>query len=70
MQFEEGRHQVEREGEDDGRVLLGGDFGQGLEVAKLEILYHNFQRLSNIFLRCVQWLRAFPPFFLALLNLS
>ena len=31
----EGRHDVNREGEDDSRVVFGGDAAQGLEIAEL-----------------------------------
>ena len=33
----EGSHDVNREGEDDSRVVLGGDAAQGLEIAKLSL---------------------------------
>ena len=33
--LEEGRHHVHRDGEHQGGVVLGGDGGQGLQVAQL-----------------------------------
>src|SRR5919199_1653638 len=33
---DEGLEQVDRQREDDGAVLLGGDLGQGLQVAQLQ----------------------------------